>query len=231
MRSSTVLAFALMASLGCRSQFTTRGSPDAIRSVAVARSPDEVFGHTVRVTVPPMRIFGELISCDSDWLYLRVHEEVGNSAWQRIHWSENPTVDVELPSYGPGLLAWTLIGAVSTLSHGFYALITAPVWAIVGSIATTTGWNPRLGLESCRSARPYARFPQGMPASFSERFERLFDERTLSPVSGARAPTADGASGDATPAPPVEGAMPAPWDTPPSEAPAPPQPPAHEPGP
>ncbi len=224
MRTSTVLAFVLVVSAGCGSRFNTRGSSEAVRSAAVARSPDEVFGHTVRVTIPPMRLFGELIGCDDDWLYVRVHEE-SRSAWQRIHWSENPAVDVELPSYGPGLLAWTIIGTVSTLSHGFYSLISAPVWAIVGSISTTTGWNPRLGLESCRSARPYARFPQGMPASFTERFERLYDDRTLTPVAGATAPDAR------SPATPVEGSQPAPWDAPPSGAPAPSQPPAHEPGP
>lgn len=227
MRSNTFVAFALLACTGCGSQFATRGSTESVRSAAVARSPDEVFGRTVRVTIPPTRLFGELIGCDEDWLYVRVHEE-SRSAWQRVHWSENPTVDVELPSYGPALLAWSIIGTVSTFTHGFYALISAPVWAVAGSISTTVGWNPRLGLESCRSARPYARFPQGVPASFAERFERLFDDRTLTATPIARRSS----SNSAPEAPPVEGVPPAPWAAPPSGAPdAPPPPPAQKPGP
>lgn len=208
MRSLRTLALGSLSlvSTGCGGAYITRGSTEPVRPYFSATSPDAVFGRTVRVTRSQVRLYGELLACDDAWIYLRVHEH-GDAAWRRIHWRENPTVDVALPSYGPAFLGWSIAGTVSTLSHGFFAIITAPIWALVGSITSATAWSPRLGLASCEVARPYARFPQGLPASFADRFEGRFDENRAAreaPVGTARS----------TPASPEPPSLPAPWDAP-----------------
>ena len=173
-----------------------------MRARTVRRSPDRVFGETVRVTMRPLRLYGELIACDEEALYLRVHE-VSDSAWRRIEWSERPIVDMALPSTGPAMLAWSILGTVSTISHGFYAIISANVWAAAGTVATAMSWSPRMGLDACDRARPFARFPQGLPASFAGRFGGVFDESLIE----ARTPWTS---------PPSTLAPTAPWATPPS---------------
>lgn len=205
-RTVLALALASVSLTSCARPFIVRGATSPVRPVGVSRSPDQVFGETVRVTMRPLRLFGELIACDRDWLYLRVHER-GDAAWRRIHWSENPAVDVALPSNGPALLAWSLVGTVSTISHGFFAIISATVWAAAGTAASWATWSPRLGLESCERARPFARFPQGLPESFSDRFNGVFDEAQTQ--RSAPSPAAY---------PPVS--LPAPWATPTPDAPA-----------
>jgi len=61
---------------------------------------------------------------------------------------------------------WTLVGTVSTASHGWYLALTAPMWIITG-IASTIGQShapiekyPRLSRDELRK---FARFPQGLP--------------------------------------------------------------------
>lgn len=65
------------------------------------------------------------------------------------------------------VVAWSLLGSLSTLSNGAYLLFTFPMWAIDGMIASTNqslapirevddaaGWD---------AVRMYARFPGGIP--------------------------------------------------------------------
>jgi hypothetical protein len=67
------------------------------------------------------------------------------------------------------LAAWTIIGSVATLSHGFFLVFSFPVWAIGGSV--TTGGQSRAPLadvgenkHSWDAVTKYARFPQGLPS-------------------------------------------------------------------
>jgi hypothetical protein len=198
----------VLTSTGCGTTYVTRGSTEPVRPRFAASSPDAVFGRTVRVTMSSVRIYGELIACDRAGIYLRVHER-GDAAWRRIDWRENPSVDVALPSFGPAFLGWSIAGTVSTLSHGFYSIITAPIWALVGSITSATAWSPHLGLASCEVARPYARFPQGLPSSFAGRFEGRFDENG----AARETPVGTTASAPSSPEPP---SLPAPWDATPT---------------
>jgi len=60
------------------------------------------------------------------------------------------------------LAGWSVAGGVSTLSHGGFLLITAPMWAIAGVAATRT--EKRAGTwHDDDLARRFARFPQGLP--------------------------------------------------------------------
>lgn len=70
--------------------------------------------------------------------------------------------------YGP-LALWTLIGTLSTISHGFFLIITAPVWLISGTISTVNAsyegyfTKKHPDIEWWKSVERYARFPQGLP--------------------------------------------------------------------
>ena len=64
------------------------------------------------------------------------------------------------------LRAWTVLGALSTLSNGGFLIFTAPMWIIGGSIAT--GGESRAAERkhpplTWTELAPFARFPQGMP--------------------------------------------------------------------
>lgn len=67
------------------------------------------------------------------------------------------------------LALWTSGGVVSTISHGYVALVSAPVWIVGGSVATgAQSHAPIVGIGSedrpaWPRARKYARFPQGVP--------------------------------------------------------------------
>lgn len=66
-----------------------------------------------------------------------------------------------------GLVAfWTVLGTLSTISHGVVLIISAPVWIISGSIAA--GAQSQTSHHHTVPARwlslgKYARFPQGLP--------------------------------------------------------------------
>ena len=62
------------------------------------------------------------------------------------------------------LAVWTLVGSLSTLSHGVGLLISLPVWVIGGSLATASASRaPLLDAEAWRDVQKFARFPQGLP--------------------------------------------------------------------
>ncbi len=66
-----------------------------------------------------------------------------------------------------GLVAfWTVLGTLSTVSHGVVLIISAPVWIISGSIAagsqSKTAHEYAVPSEWLALAK-YARFPQGLP--------------------------------------------------------------------
>jgi len=68
-----------------------------------------------------------------------------------------------------GMTAWTLLGTLSTGSHGVGAVISARVWILVGSLAT--GSASRSGVRPVRPEQnaswkeiaKFSRFPQGLP--------------------------------------------------------------------
>lgn len=107
---------------------------------------------------------GELITCDNGNLYILTNMGVVII----------PDADVVSASffmyrnYGGELMVWTLGGTLSTLSHGYSFLISAPLWFIAGTItAANESRNGVLVLQgrpfSYTEIRKYARFPQGLP--------------------------------------------------------------------
>jgi len=62
--------------------------------------------------------------------------------------------------------AWTILGLLSTASHGAWAVISAPIWLITGIIhssAESTSGITESDSIAWEEIRKYARFPQGIP--------------------------------------------------------------------
>jgi hypothetical protein len=89
---------------------------------------------------------------------------------------------------------WGAIGALSTISHGFGLILSAPVWllttAISGRIESGHA-NVSYPDDDWANLRPWARFPQGLPPDVGEE-ELLFN----SPTSLAAARAAAAAAAD-----------------------------------
>ena len=69
---------------------------------------------------------------------------------------------VRYRSNSSSLAWWAVAGGVSTLSHGWFLIFTAPAWAIGGVIATIDEGRAAI-VHDVVSARAFARFPQGLP--------------------------------------------------------------------
>jgi hypothetical protein len=75
----------------------------------------------------------------------------------------------KLTSYysGASLLAlWTVLGVLSTPSHGWFMGLTVPLWVITGSVSSAgQSYAPQKKYPklSWYELRQYARFPQGLP--------------------------------------------------------------------
>ena len=63
----------------------------------------------------------------------------------------------------PSILA-SVAGTLSTVGNGFILLLTAPAWIIAGTVSTAMYSRAPL-TTSAAELQPFARFPQGIPAS------------------------------------------------------------------
>ena len=105
---------------------------------------------------------GELLAIQADSVFILEREACIGLPTAKV-------VDATVMGYdsnkGP-LARWTLMGTLTTPSHGYFLILSAPVWIITGSILT--GMQSRVSQAALTSAnweraRAYARFPQGLP--------------------------------------------------------------------
>lgn len=105
---------------------------------------------------------GEFIAVDGDNLVVLTEKTVISIPIEQIK-------EAKLMAYNSrsSLLAiWTLVGTLSTASHGIVLLLSAPVWIICGTITTSVeSYAPRAAYpqKSWEELRKFARFPQGLP--------------------------------------------------------------------
>ncbi len=109
---------------------------------------------------------GEFITTSNDTVYLLTTSGFLYS----LH--HNQIVEATLDLYNKStntFRSWTILGTISTFSHGLWLISTAPLWLITG-IANTSGesyrdrWSELLPTSDWwLSLRKYSRFPQGMP--------------------------------------------------------------------
>jgi len=114
---------------------------------------------------------GELLAVSPDTLYVLGNKYI--SGEQGVFAIENVSVkkiEVELYPSGSGkMVLWTVLGTLSTASHGVGAILSFPVWIIVGTICSVTlsNSNDKEFKEfEWEELRQYARYPQGLPANF-----------------------------------------------------------------
>jgi hypothetical protein len=76
---------------------------------------------------------------------------------------------VTVTRYGPDigdLVVWTLLGTLSTASHGFGLILTAPAWIVTGIAATAAETHRAIVVTSdIAKLATWSRFPAGIPAT------------------------------------------------------------------
>lgn len=122
---------------------------------------------------------GEFISFQDSLVYLLNNDKLVKIPFQRIYRAE-----IEISDNKKTWLAlWSLLGFASTMSHGWFLGISAPVWLIWGSVATVGESNRNRFITDEQDykwwvkSRKFARFPQGLPPDFD--FSILKSKRVL----------------------------------------------------
>lgn len=118
-----------------------------------------------------VRLSGELVAVSADSIYLFAPDTLRAVPMATVR-------SVAVARYSTpttSISAWGLLGTLSTASHGIYALASAPIWLITWT-ATEVYVNHQSvdKTTDIERLRPYARFPQGIPA--------LIDRRRLVPA-------------------------------------------------
>lgn len=148
----------------------------------VPRSHESAFGKIVRLRGRSLVVVGELLACDEHGLYLRVHTD--RTRWLHLAHDDFATVELQDSSHYGTSTAWMLTGLLSTLSHGRFLLISAPVWTITGGVAIGTSGSTEYASHPCTNElQAQARWPQGLPASLRSRFVHLHPDGTLEEAS------------------------------------------------
>jgi hypothetical protein len=105
---------------------------------------------------------GELIAVERDSLFVL-------SQGTLVGVDRGAARSIQLTGYAidvSGMRGWTALGVLGSLSHGYIAGITIPLWILVGSVATgAASHTPELSYPGGKWERLalYARFPQGLP--------------------------------------------------------------------
>jgi len=106
---------------------------------------------------------GELIAIEAESLLVL---EDRAQALVSISLADVRKADLTGYAASSAIASWTVLGTLSTASHGFFLLLSAPVWLVAGisaSAAETYAPHVKRPPSSWEAMRPFARFPQGMP--------------------------------------------------------------------
>lgn len=189
-------ALALLALTTCAPRLPALGVIQGVRPMQLRDVPPEALGETVSVSVRENAddsrwVHGEMLACDPEAIYVLLHLATQRT-YLALPWRAVRQVRLgEVP--GNELLpTWTTLGALSSLSHGYYAGFSLPTWLGAGIPLSVAGSDARPRMSNCEELRASARFPQGLPAPFR--------------VAHFTAPTGARAPRDAS-----VGAMGAPW--------------------
>lgn len=114
---------------------------------------------------------GELLAADPQGL------TVLDEANDIVHVEAEHIKDVEVVLYdsGAGVTGvWTGLGALSSLTHGYFAILSIPVWIVTGAVASFNARSDsklEVGPYGLGDLREFARFPQGLPPGFAAQWE------------------------------------------------------------
>jgi hypothetical protein len=135
------------------------GTP--LQDVPIEEVP--VRGHAVEVETSAETFSGELLAVDARAVWIL--DAKGRTI--AVERAQVLGVSIEMYASGAaGTWAWTALGTLSTLSHGFLAIYTAPIWVLLGTTATVAaarGNDRDVNPSNFDVLFEYARFPQGLP--------------------------------------------------------------------
>lgn len=203
MRSRELVAAVVLAALAAGTPGCLRNPDPMPRSMSSVES--DARGGFAVVTVPGKGVFhGELIAISPLEVWVLVgdamlHEPLARVSKLEIHPYRVPV---------GGLAATGALGTLSTLSHGFFLVISAPLWIVTtvisGAMYSRTA-RERYDGGNWDELAKWARFPQGMPAGLTR--EELLRGRQAPavPLPPAMTPpaTTDPAPMAPTPTPPA----------------------------
>jgi hypothetical protein len=161
-RSARAVALALsVATAACAANPAPRGWLPAARDVQV-----DTRGGWVKLKYRDgshdVALSGELIAVSEGRVYVLTEMGLRDVP-------ENVIKEAVVAAYrtgAGGTFAWAGLGALSTLTHGGFLLLTASLWLVAGRLSSASEERasrhvyPR---EPLKAFRAYARFPQGMP--------------------------------------------------------------------
>jgi len=113
-------------------------------------------------------VHGELIAVHPDSVFVLTVNQLWAIPSNKISKAKLTAYDAQIGS----LTAWSVFGTLSTLSHGIVLIISAPVWIISGTAATSAqSYAPQLSFpkKPWNEFRKYARFPSGLPPKIDRR--------------------------------------------------------------
>lgn len=112
---------------------------------------------------------GELIAMSADSMYVLVPQG------RLLAVCNHDVIRAQAEAYDAGLgavAAWSILGTLSTLSHGYYLIFSAPLWIVSGSASgSVLSREPIVSYpdDSLASFAALARFPQGLPPNIRRR--------------------------------------------------------------
>jgi hypothetical protein len=153
--------------LGCATSYAPNGWLSEAEDI-----PTNIYGGWITIVTKPnnlqteetsMQYSGEFISVDSTTIYL-LYDSVYQIPKNIIRNSTLELYQKKTKSYS----AWTILGTLSTISNGFFLVVTAPLWLAVG-IPVTISESSRDNYEMeypddayWNEVKQFARFPQGI---------------------------------------------------------------------
>jgi hypothetical protein len=158
----SLIVFCLLA--GCASSRAPKGW---LPSVEEAQR--DVYGSWIEITYKigddVYRDGGEFIAVDSQSLYYANESELQTVPLPAI----SKARIVVYRSQSGQLVGWTVAGSISTVSHGYFIILSLPLWIITGSAFTSAcSFEPVIDIShgNWDRARMYARYPTGLPEGF-----------------------------------------------------------------
>ncbi len=153
----SVLFFSLFV-FSCAATHAPRGwleSPNDIQT-------DTYGGWLNLETKTKAKLAGELIAISNDSIF------IANETFHTIARSDIKSARlVAYKSNAGGMGGLVFLGTLSTISNGLLLVLTAPLWIIGGSLATTSrSFEPIIDYPKTELSRfaPFARYPQGLPS-------------------------------------------------------------------
>ena len=154
------IAVLLILIVGCATNTAPKGWLDVPKA-----SQSKTFGGWLEVQHgenSTKRVQGELIALSPDRVFVLTDAGL-------LEIPKTTISQAKLTAYDSGAVAlsvWTFLGTLSTISHGVFLIISAPVWVIGGSsITAVQSHKPVISYpeNSWEAFQRYARFPQGLP--------------------------------------------------------------------